>query len=603
MVPRKEETYASAFFNSDIQDFTLSGMLSYSSSENTVDDGTFYGYGYDPFTGAQPTIALDTANSAGLDLAGYENVQYVQVMAPMPNQPLRKYINTNETYGSNFKLDGDLNDFWSMSAGLSYYTSTSARNGLNITNKNKLQSLLISDYGTDPEYNLLDGSRDAALLEDAFSDMNSDEVSKQGMADVFFSGELGELPAGPLSLGFGFSAVREEFKQNPDSKDIIDEEKKAPVYTGTFANKGEGERNVASIFAEFNAPLLSNLELDGAVRYDNYNDFGDTTNYGLGAKLGLTDSITFRAKGSTSYKAPLLSYISQEGGGGYYSVTDDLYCERENNEDRVCDPANPSRQVYVDSTGSDKLKPETGVSYTGGFVFDPLPGLSIVADYYHVDLKNTFKQDDIQEVVDEWYKQNGIAGQSGGDINTNVVNVDEDGIISTVSRPYRNLGQLKVRAFNLSTNYNKKFGEYRLSYGNEAFRMISYKLQEAEGQEIREQAGYFGIPEYRFNNRLTLGYDIHSLTVRAQTIGGTEIDPEDADEDSAGSKVGEYTEYDLAYSLNSAKWGSMQVGVNNVFDTIGGVADGNFLRSESVVTSSLYSVMGRSYFLKYTQTF
>ncbi|SMF04732.1 TonB-dependent receptor plug domain-containing protein [Pseudobacteriovorax antillogorgiicola] len=604
LIPKKEEAYASAFFNSSISDWNLSGVLTYSNSVNTTDNGVFYSYGYDPYSGAQPTITLTDAEKAGLNLTGAGDVQFVQILAPMPGQPSRTYINTNETYGSNLKLEGDLNNNWTMSSAFSYFISNADREGKNITNKDTLQSLLIAPAGSTPEYSLIDADRDLSVISTAFEDLQSSETSTQASADVFFSGEIGQLGGGAFSLGVGASLVQETFEQNPDEKDTqFNEISESPVFTGTFANSGEGDRNVGSVYAEFNAPLTAAVELDGAIRYDNYSDFGDTTNFGLGAKVKALDSLTFRAKGSTSYKAPLLSYISQEGGGGYYTVLDALNCEQEIKDNQVCDPANPTRQVYVDSKGSDELQPETGVSYTGGFIFEPIQGLALLADYYHVDLESTFKQDEVQEVVDEWYKDNGLEGSSGDNINGNVVGVDSNGIISRISRPYRNLGKLQVRAVNLSTSYREKFGSIRFVYSNEYFRMLSYKLQEAEGKELKEQVGYFGTPDYRYNNSVSLGYDIHSMTVRAQTIAGTEIDPEDADDDSIGSKVGEYTEYDLAYSMNSAGFGSLQIGVNNVFDTIGGIEDGNFLRSESVETTSLYSYTGRSYFVKYTQTF
>jgi iron complex outermembrane receptor protein len=45
-----------------------------------------------------------------------------------------------------------------------------------------------------------------------------------------------------------------------------------------------GSRNVNAIFAELYAPLLKNLEVTAAVRYDHYSDAGGTTNPKVGIK-------------------------------------------------------------------------------------------------------------------------------------------------------------------------------------------------------------------------------------------------------------------------------------------------------------------------------
>jgi outer membrane receptor protein involved in Fe transport len=46
----------------------------------------------------------------------------------------------------------------------------------------------------------------------------------------------------------------------------------------------EGSRNVSAFFSELNVPVLKNLDVTAAVRYDKYSDFGHTAN----PKLGFT---------------------------------------------------------------------------------------------------------------------------------------------------------------------------------------------------------------------------------------------------------------------------------------------------------------------------
>jgi iron complex outermembrane receptor protein len=47
----------------------------------------------------------------------------------------------------------------------------------------------------------------------------------------------------------------------------------------------------------------------GALRYENYSDFGGTTNYKLATRYKLTDNINLRGAISTGFRAPSLHQI------------------------------------------------------------------------------------------------------------------------------------------------------------------------------------------------------------------------------------------------------------------------------------------------------
>jgi iron complex outermembrane receptor protein len=49
--------------------------------------------------------------------------------------------------------------------------------------------------------------------------------------------------------------------------------------------------------------------LNGALRYENYSDFGGTTNYKLATRYKLTDNINLRGAISTGFRAPSLHQI------------------------------------------------------------------------------------------------------------------------------------------------------------------------------------------------------------------------------------------------------------------------------------------------------
>ncbi|MDP1165524.1 TonB-dependent receptor domain-containing protein, partial [Klebsiella pneumoniae] len=71
-----------------------------------------------------------------------------------------------------------------------------------------------------------------------------------------------------------------------------------------------GETKAKEASGELSAPLLSDLpfvqrlELDGAVRYSDYDMFGGNTTYKLGLNWSVVDSLRLRATYGTGFRIP-----------------------------------------------------------------------------------------------------------------------------------------------------------------------------------------------------------------------------------------------------------------------------------------------------------
>ena len=92
---------------------------------------------------------------------------------------------------------------------------------------------------------------------------------------------------------------------------------------------GVGRRRRAtywSAFVEFAVPLLEGLELCLAVRYDDYSDFGDTTNPKLAVRWAPIESLAFRASWGTGFRAPSLAQIGLGPSQESQFFTDTLGC-------------------------------------------------------------------------------------------------------------------------------------------------------------------------------------------------------------------------------------------------------------------------------------
>jgi outer membrane receptor protein involved in Fe transport len=599
LIPYKEEYYLHLNTSFELTpSWTLSGLAGYSRSYNRVIAGNYLSSS-DPYTNSPMLLSKEKAVELGVVDAS-QDIDFVQIMAPVREMPNREYRNLNETAMGAAYLDGYLGSGWNIQAGLSYAKGTTKRTGINMQNSSAFRDIVYNTQhpeGADPKFIAFDPNRDSNLLNQTLTDLHSKNESSSFTVDVFASKEVFELSGGSASIGVGASYMYEDFSLESDPRDEAFNEINEPVYTGTFAPKGSGDRNMKSAYVEMLAPIAKWAELSGALRFDRYSDFDDVFNYGLGLKVATFDFLTLRGRAASSYKAPPLSYIHQEGGGGYYSVRDENWCQRENDEGRVCESSNPRHYIYVENPGNNNLDPEVGLNYTAGFILEPLAGLSIVADHYWINLEKTFKRDDLQDVLDDWYESNGTDGQSGFQ-GANLVNLDNDGIVTSIKLPYRNLGQLKMRGVDAKLKYDVKLGAFGLGFRSEYFRLLSYKEKDTDKSPLREIVGYFGLPPWRLNNSLQLSYEHSTITIGARTIAAQSQDPEYATADSIDSRVGDFTAYDLVYAVQASQGIRLQLGVNNVLDQLGGVEDGNSLKSEDVVSSSLYSYYGRTFFAR-----
>lgn len=90
---------------------------------------------------------------------------------------------------------------------------------------------------------------------------------------------------------------------------------------GAFPSEDRFKRHVGSAFGELMVPLVSQvnalslvrgLTLSLAIRYDDYSDFGSTTNPKFGLSWEPWNGLRFRASSGTSFRAPSFDQISQQ---------------------------------------------------------------------------------------------------------------------------------------------------------------------------------------------------------------------------------------------------------------------------------------------------
>lgn len=591
--PRSEEGYVTARVGTSLTSAVdLSAVAIYNQKDSLVNWGNYLVTTENPIYGGGIRLSAAKARALGLEAADGELVELRVRSDDMEDRINR---NLDKTYGGNVTLEADLNT-WTWSMNLGHFTSTNERYFGNVLNKNNQIALLHSKV--DPDYIPIDPNRDNSLLSSIYDDLSSREQSRGNTVDANFSRELFNLPGGPLTIVVGSAYAHEGYIQTPDKRDLeLIEDAEEPVYTGTAGVAGEGQRNVSSVYTEVNAPVTPKAEVSLALRADNYSDFGLTTNYSFGSKYKVLDSLLLRFNVASSFRAPKLSDIHRESGGGYVYVLDREWIKVQNEKGYAYDD-DAEHQIYVDSPGNEDLDPETGRSYTIGAVMEPFENVSLLVDYIGVHLKDTFSQDDIQDIVDDYYS----SGRKNPGINE--VSFADEGYISRISAPEQNQGSLEVYAINTDLEASAKAGDFDLGLNTGYFRYLSYRQQDRPDEPIRQLKGYKGYPIWRLNNTFSVGAAGHTVALSSSTIARQTDDPV-ATEFRQGRRyhaVSEYTRYDASYKWSTQSYDFL-LGVYNVMDKLGGLDDSDSLNLAESSTSYLYSKKGRSYFTGITSRF
>jgi len=139
--------------------------------------------------------------------------------------------------------------------------------------------------------------------------------------DGSITGEIMQLPAGPLAFAAGFDYRKESYKFADGSTAT------QPVYQAAFdAEFPKVERTVKAIYAELAVPLHQTLEATVAVRHDDYSDFGGTTNPKLTLRYQPWREMMIRGAYGSGFRAPTLSDLFLPNTRGLVDFIDPLRC-------------------------------------------------------------------------------------------------------------------------------------------------------------------------------------------------------------------------------------------------------------------------------------
>jgi len=272
--------------------------------------------------------------------------------------------------------------------------------------------------------------QNAGLNSQALYDYISPKISARAKSslDSFnatVSRSLADLKGGPLGLAIGTEWRRTSNSLTPqtytDVGDII----------GLGYSAYDGTQNVYAGYVELSAPVLEQLELSGALRYDKYDGGDGKATPKLGIKWTPTDWIALRASYAEGFRAPNPAESGKGGVAAFSSAKDPVRCRIE------ATPANcDARSVAIITTPNSSLKPEESKSYSIGVVLQPTRTTSLTVDAWEIKRTNEITASDTNDAI--------RAGNVVRD--TDLINgVAGSGTILAVNTEYVNAASSRVR--------------------------------------------------------------------------------------------------------------------------------------------------------------
>jgi iron complex outermembrane receptor protein len=361
---------------------------------------------------------------------------------------------------------------------------------------------------------------DSALLETMFPVRTTKGKSSITFLDGTLTGELMQLPAGPLSFAVG-ADLRHEAYEMKSSDNVLNGE-----LVGIFGLQVKDARNQYSIFSEATIPVLKSVEVSAALRADKQGDFDAHISPKLGLRYTVTDSLLVRATASGGFRAP--NIVESGNGLGRSSVATgvndlrrcpiatDLNNLIQNNPAATtaekalangyrtndCSAGLPS---FVSSNPN--LKPETSRSYTMGMVFAPTKQWSFGIDYYNIERKDEIGTRSTVDIlkgeatlpagqllrVDNTATDNEFLALVKKYAPANTITFQNIGKLGLVYNPYVNTGKTRASGFDFDVKANFKLdGVGSLRFGLDGYYEKNYQTYSvADGKWNKNLSGTY----------------------------------------------------------------------------------------------------------------
>ncbi|HEY1073335.1 TonB-dependent receptor [Brevundimonas sp.] len=192
--------------------------------------------------------------------------------------------------------------------------------------------------------------------------------------------------SGPLNFAWGLEARREGYKIDAGQPESWN---RGPLGSNTAlaggaqgfvgfqpSNEVDEDRDAVALYADVEIPLTDKFTVEGALRVEDYSDFGDAQTGKLAARYDFSSNFALRGSVSTGFRAPSLQQ-------SFFTSTSSVI----QNGAVVETGTFPATSTVATALGAKALKPETSTNYSLGAVVR-LGNFDLTVDAYKITIED-----------------------------------------------------------------------------------------------------------------------------------------------------------------------------------------------------------------------
>ena len=483
---------------------------------------------------------------------------------------------TNHVFRAVAGLKGDL-------AGWTYNASIDVNHASLATNQTGAIRFdqLISDINSGAYSFINPASNSAAVLSALAPPISKTSTTDLDSFDASITRPLFDLPGGALAIALG-GQFRYEATNDPDLNP-------GSAYQGLGVAHTVGSRTVGALFAELNAPILKQLEVDVSGRYDHYSDVGGHFSPKVGVKFTPIHQLILRGTFSEGFRAPSFSESGASASEGFINYNPQASAPASFNNAHNNDAYTQQYSLAEYTVANTHIRPETSRSFTLGAVVQPVRWFSASVDYYNIHKDGVIAQSDPGAVLSAYFA--GTALPVGATVIPDIADPQAPAALArplVVQSPYVNANSLQTEGLDVDVQV-RAYLPYNVKFRSElSVTDIFHYYFTASGSKndyVGTQAPYIlssgaGTPKWRgsWTNSFTLGKATLAATVYyVSGIKETGVDATgsataclysgaNGADFPAGCRVGRFIDVDMSGSYDVTTHVQVYADIYNLFD-------------------------------------
>ena len=370
-------------------------------------------------------------------------------------------------------------------------------------------------------------------------------------------GEPFSLPAGDVSVAFGFEARKESIDQTVGELDA------AKAFRSFSFSAMSGEFTVKEAFAEVllpvikDVPVFNDLQINAAARISEYDTTGSIWSWKVGATNEFFPGFRGRITQSRDIRSANLSELYTQTTTGYNNINDPV--------------KNATVYVLNNGGGNPNLVPETADTLTLGFTYSPpsVPGLNMSLDYYSIKIDDVITTIAPQDLVTRCF--------NGNKALCDKVERDAAGDLVRTMSTFLNLAEYKTDGVDAEVSYTAPLDRFFAdASGRINLRLVgtwTNSLTTNDGvteiQYVGSQGYSFGlgVPELRLNASAGWKGEVFSANLRARYLSDGQYN---STIKIVNNDIDAYTYFDLGVTADMTRFGAngveLYANATNLFD-------------------------------------